>query len=174
MPIASAPKAPCVEVWLSPQTMVVPGQREALLRPDHVHDALPAIALVVVFDAEVPGVAGQRLDLDAAFLVLDALQAVGGGGDVVVDDGQRLFRRPHLAARQLEPLERLRARHLVHEMAVDVEDARAVRLPADHVVLENLVVQGLGRLLGHCGLVLSIAGACDSAAAPCLQIRCPP
>ena len=25
MPKASAPKAPCVEVWLSPQTMVVPG-----------------------------------------------------------------------------------------------------------------------------------------------------
>ena len=25
MPWASAPKAPCVEVWLSPQTIVVPG-----------------------------------------------------------------------------------------------------------------------------------------------------
>ena len=25
MPTASAPKAPCVEVWLSPHTMVVPG-----------------------------------------------------------------------------------------------------------------------------------------------------
>ena len=25
MPCASAPNAPCVEVWLSPQTMVVPG-----------------------------------------------------------------------------------------------------------------------------------------------------
>ena len=25
MPCASAPKAPCVEVWLSPHTMVVPG-----------------------------------------------------------------------------------------------------------------------------------------------------
>jgi hypothetical protein len=26
MPCASAPKAPCVEVWLSPQTMVMPGR----------------------------------------------------------------------------------------------------------------------------------------------------
>ena len=26
MPKASAPKAPCVEVWLSPQTMVMPGK----------------------------------------------------------------------------------------------------------------------------------------------------
>ncbi len=25
MPKASAPKAPCVEVWLSPQTIVIPG-----------------------------------------------------------------------------------------------------------------------------------------------------
>ena len=25
MPCARAPKAPCVEVWLSPQTMVMPG-----------------------------------------------------------------------------------------------------------------------------------------------------
>ena len=25
MPKASAPKAPCVEVWLSPHTMVMPG-----------------------------------------------------------------------------------------------------------------------------------------------------
>ena len=25
IPIASAPKAPCVEVWLSPQTIVIPG-----------------------------------------------------------------------------------------------------------------------------------------------------
>ena len=75
------------------------GQREALLRPDHVHDALPHVALVVVLDAEVLGVPGQRLDLDAAFLVLDALVAVGGGGDVVVDHGQRLLGRAHLALR---------------------------------------------------------------------------
>ncbi len=26
MPCASAPKAPCVEVWLSPHTMVMPGR----------------------------------------------------------------------------------------------------------------------------------------------------
>ena len=63
-------------------------QGEALLRPDHVHDALPHVALVVIFDAEILGVAGHGLDLDAAFLVLDAQVAVGGGGDVVVDDGQ--------------------------------------------------------------------------------------
>jgi hypothetical protein len=30
------------------------------------------ISLGIIFDAEIPGVLGQRLDLDAAFLVLDA------------------------------------------------------------------------------------------------------
>ena len=42
MPNASAPKAPCVEVWQSPQTIVMPGWVEAQLRADHVHDALAA------------------------------------------------------------------------------------------------------------------------------------
>ena len=40
MPKASAPIAPCVAVWLSPQTIVMPGWRQALLRPDDVDDAL--------------------------------------------------------------------------------------------------------------------------------------
>ena len=63
MPWASAPKAPWVEVWLSPQTIVVPGQGEALLGPDDVDDALAAVELVVIFDAELARVLGERLDL---------------------------------------------------------------------------------------------------------------
>ena len=74
MPCASAPKAPCVEVWLSPHTMVVPGSVKPCSGPDHVHDALPDVALVEVLDAEFLGVLGERLDLDAALLVLDALR----------------------------------------------------------------------------------------------------
>src|SRR5690606_10542650 len=38
-------------------------QREALLRADDVHDALPDVELVVVFDAEILGVLRQRLNL---------------------------------------------------------------------------------------------------------------
>ena len=77
MPCASAPKAPCVEVWLSPQTMVMPGSVKPCSGPIDVDDALAHVALVVVLDAEILGILGQRLDLDAAFLVLDALRAVG-------------------------------------------------------------------------------------------------
>ncbi len=45
------------------------GQREALLGADDVDDALADVELVEVLDAEVLGVLGQRLDLDAAFLI---------------------------------------------------------------------------------------------------------
>ena len=118
------------------------GQRKALLRPDDVDDALAEVVLGIIFDAEIGGVPGQRLDLDAAFLVLDAELAVRRGRHVVVDDGQRLFGMAHLAAGQAQALEGLRAGHLVHEVAVDVEQAGAVVLAVDDVVVENLVVEG--------------------------------
>lgn len=39
------------------------GQGEALLRADHVNDALSLVELVVVLDAEIAGVLRQRGDL---------------------------------------------------------------------------------------------------------------
>src|SRR6185312_16913195 len=38
------------------------GEGEALLRADHVDDALAAVALVVIFDAEIARVLGKRFD----------------------------------------------------------------------------------------------------------------
>ena len=52
-----------------------------------------------------------------------------------------------LRPRQAQALERLRARHLMDEMPVDVEQAGAVRLLVDHMVVPDLVVEGAG--LGH-------------------------
>ena len=53
MPKARAPNAPCVEVWLSPQTIVLPGCVIAKLRPDDVHDAAAAVLQVEQLDAEL-------------------------------------------------------------------------------------------------------------------------
>jgi hypothetical protein len=54
-------------------------QGEALLRPDDVDDALALVLLGIILDAEIGGVLGQRLDLDAAFrIVLDALATRSG------------------------------------------------------------------------------------------------
>jgi hypothetical protein len=52
------------------------GQGEALLRADDVDDALALVVLGEVLDAEIGCVRGQCLDLDAAFLVLDAERPV--------------------------------------------------------------------------------------------------
>ena len=113
-------------------------QRKALLRPDDVHDALPRVELVVIFDAELARVPGQFLDLLAALRILDAAAAVGGL-DVVVDDGQRLVRRAHLAPGHPQSLERLRARDLVDEVTVDIDEAElAVRL--QDMLVPDLVV----------------------------------
>jgi hypothetical protein len=55
------------------------GQGEALLGADDVDDALADIELVEILDAEVLGVLGQRLDLDAAFLfAMPLLRSVVG------------------------------------------------------------------------------------------------
>jgi hypothetical protein len=62
MPCASAPNAPCVEVWLSPQTIVVPGSVKPCSGP--MTWTMPwRVELVEIFDAEVAGVLGERLDL---------------------------------------------------------------------------------------------------------------
>src|SRR5579863_9198975 len=116
------------------------GQREALLRPDDMDDALPAILLVEIVDAKMLGIGGERLDLDAAFLILDALRAVRGR-HVMIDDSEGLFRRAHLAPGNSQTFEGLRARNFVDEMAIDVEKAGAVVLTIDHMVIEDFVVE---------------------------------
>ena len=114
------------------------GQSEALLRADDVDDALPLVELVVIFDAELARVSGQFLDLLAALRIRDAAAAVGGL-DVVVDDGQRLLRRAHLAPGQAQALEGLRARDLMDEVAVDIDEAEiAVRF--QDMLVPDLVV----------------------------------
>ena len=114
------------------------GQSEALLRPDDVHDALPRIELVVIFDAELARVPGQFLDLLTAFRIGDAAAAVGGL-DVMVDDGERLVRGTNLAPGQPQSFEGLGAGHLVDEMPVDIDEAKAA-LRVQDMLVPDLVV----------------------------------
>src|ERR1700761_543535 len=121
-------------------------QREALFRPDDMDDALAAILLVEIIDPEILGIGGERLDLDAAFLILDALRAIRGR-HVMIDDSEGLFRRAHLAPGNSQTFECLGARHFMDEMAINIEKAGAIVLAIDHVVIEDLVVQRAQ--LGH-------------------------
>ena len=116
------------------------GQRGALLRADHVDDALALVVHLELGDAEAVAVGVERVDLQARDRVGDAVRAVGGR-HVVVAHRQVRRQAPDLAAGQLEPLEGLRAGHLVHQVAVDVEHRGAVVLGVDDVLVPDLVVQ---------------------------------
>ena len=70
-------------------------------------DALAPVELIVIFDAELPGVLRHHPHLLDALGVRVRLGAIGGR-DVVVDDRERLLRRAHLALGQAQALERLR------------------------------------------------------------------
>ena len=118
-------------------------QGEALLRADDVHDALARVALVEILDAEVARVLRHHADLLGAFRIGIGQVAVRGR-DVVIDHRERLLRRAHLAARRAQSLERLRTCYFMHQVPVDVEQAGAVRLLIDDVVVPDLVVEGAG------------------------------
>ncbi len=116
-------------------------QGEALLRPDDVDDALALVELVEIFEPEELGILRQVGDLRRA-LGVGIGQVAVGGRHVVIDHAQRLLGRAHLAAGQTQTFERLRARHLMHEVAVDVDETCAVRLLIHQVVVPDLVVEG--------------------------------
>ena len=122
------------------------GQGKALLRADDVDDALALVELVVIFDAEFPGVLRHHPHLFDALRIGVGLGTVGGR-DVVVDHGQRLLRRVNLAARGAQAFKRLRRGHLVDQMAVDIEQAGAVFGFVHQMVVPDLVVQRGG--FGH-------------------------
>ena len=116
------------------------GQGKTLLGADDVDDALAPVELVVIFDAEFLGVLRHHPHLLDALRIGIGLGAIGSR-DVVVDDGERLFRRVHLAPRRAQAFERLRRSHLMHEMAVDIEQAGAVAGFVHQMVVPDFVVQ---------------------------------
>ena len=102
------------------------GQREALLRADDVHDALALVELVVIFEAEILGVLRQRGDLRGRFPDRD-LACCGRWSARCGRPRPASFGRVHLAPGGAQALEGLRAGHLMHQMAVDIDQAGAVR-----------------------------------------------
>ena len=101
------------------------GLGPALLRADDVHDALPDVVDAVVFDAEVRGVRSSATStwMRLSSFSMPRARPVSVGtlwsGTATVFSGARTP-----AAGQAQALESLRARHLVDEVAVDVEQAR--------------------------------------------------
>ena len=116
------------------------GEREALLGPDDVHDALAPVELVEIFQPEQLGVLGEIRDLGGTFGIGIGRLAVSGR-NVVVDHAERFVRRPHGSPGEPQTLEGLRAGDLMHEMAVNVDETGAVRLLIDQMSFPDLVVE---------------------------------
>src|SRR6185437_4838911 len=116
------------------------GLGHALLGADDVDDALADVVDREIGHAELFDVALQRLDLLARFRVGDAAAAIRRR-DVVVGDGEDRLGPPHLAAAGAQALEGLRARHLVDDVAVDVDEGRILILLVDDVAVPDLVEQ---------------------------------
>ena len=138
MPKASAPKAPWVLVWLSPQTIVSARQRQAQLGTDHMHDPLMAALDVVKRDAKLAAVGPHRLDLPARKRVADVELVVGR--HVVVDRGERQVRPAHAPASRPKPSNAwglvtswTRWRSIYKSVASSVE--------LDHVAIPDLLEQ---------------------------------
>ncbi len=128
-------------------------QGGALLRADHMHDALPRIVHLELEDAEVVAVFVQRLHLQARDLVGNRLQpalAFGARGrHVVIGRGDIGVDAPRLAPGQAQAFEGLRRGHFVQDVAVDVDQRRAIVTACDLVQFPQLVVQGPGSHRGN-------------------------
>ena len=121
MPKARAPKAPWVLVWLSPQTMVLPGWVRPCSGP--MTCTMPGLGRVDVgqVDAELAAVLAQGVDLLRGDGV-ENVEALGrGGGHVVIDGAEGEIGTAHLAAGQAQALEGLGRGHLMHQVQIDVE-----------------------------------------------------
>ena len=141
IPNASAPKAPWVEVWLSPHTMVMPGWVMPCSGPmmwtmPWRGSSRPYRVIPCCF-----AVGDERLDLLAGERVTDAVLAADGGNPVV-DGGEGEVGPAHRTARQAETLEGLRRGHLMDEVKVDVQEIRLAGGAPDDVIGPDFLEQG--------------------------------
>ena len=125
MPNATAPNAPCVEVWLSPQAIVIPGCVRPSSGPMTWTMPWLVVAEVVERDAELAAVALERRHHLLGHHVGERPRARLASARC-----DRPSRRCAAGTRTGQPrcaqrVERLRARDLVHEVQADEE----LRLP---------------------------------------------
>ena len=138
MPKASAPNAPCVAVWLSPQTIVMPGCVQPSSGP--ITCTMPWFGSCRSY-RRMPN--SRQFFRSVSICCLEIGSTIGsaavGGGHVVIGRGHGPLGPADLAAGQPQPLERLGAGHLVDQLQVDVENRLFARLGVDDVVVPDLL-----------------------------------
>ena len=104
-------------------------------------NALALIANVEIRQVIFFGVEIQSLDLQTRDWVANAFAAIGGG-HIVIHHRQVRGISPQRPTGNLEPLKRLWARDLMHQMSVNVDQASAIGLLMHDMLVKNLVVKG--------------------------------
>jgi len=115
---------------------------QPLLRPDDVDDALTDIVHPEIGDAEALGIPGERLHLKARLGIRDPLRAIRGG-NIMIGNRCCQFGPAHLAPGKHETFERLRTRHLVNEMTIDIQHRRSISVLMNEMTVPDLVVESL-------------------------------
>src|ERR1700712_189496 len=124
-------------------------QRRALLRADHVNDALTHVVHLEFSDAIFVAVVVQGLDLQARNLIdnsVYAVLAIRGGRHVVVNRGDVGVDPPWFAARQAQAFESLWRGHFVNDVTIDIKQRRTIVALLDQMRIPELVVE---RFAGH-------------------------
>ena len=143
IPKARAPNAPCVAVWLSPQTIVMPGWVSPSSGTDDVDDPLGLGAVGVDRDPELGAVDLQLLHLGGRHLVEDR-EAAGSRRGRVVRRGDRPLGPAHAQPAGAQAGERLGRGDLVDEVEVDGEDGGGALVLGDDVVVPDLLDERVG------------------------------
>ena len=123
MPNASAPNAPWVLVWLSPQTTVMPGWVRPSCGP--MTCTMPWSASPIGC-SRTPNSAQFLRSASICWRLIGSVDRAVSGRDVVVLGGDGEVRTSYGAAGGAQAVEGLRAGHLVDQVQVDVEQVRLV------------------------------------------------
>ncbi len=131
-------------------------QCPALFRANNMHNALTHIRNGVIVYPEILGVFIKCLNLNAAFLIHPTFQTIRCGGDVVIWHSDGFLWRTHRAPCHAQTLEGLRACHLMHKVAINIQKAGAILSLMDEMGIPDFVIKGFS-----CGHVFTPYGRLD-------------
>ena len=118
-------------------------QRESLLWPDNVDDALANVVYIKNLDARCAAVLLQGLDLPGGHRVLNGFIPVCCW-NIMVRHGYRGWGAAHLTSGQLQALEGLGRGHFVGEVTVNIQECGAVFFGPHHMRSPNFFKHCLG------------------------------
>ena len=140
MPKASAPSAPWVEVWLSPQTSQA-GLGDALLRADDMGDALTRVAEIEELEAMPACIGLQGCHRRELSRIPDVREVVTDGRCAMIGCREDLVRIEHRLPLLVEETEGMHGT-VMREVPAHVQQRLAIGILEDRVLAPDLLEQG--------------------------------